>query len=149
MEAAVGILLEGDRLLMGRRPEHGLLGGLWEFPGGKLEDGETPERAVVREFREETGRRIRVLRRLGIVEHDYSHFHSTLHVFLLGARGTATSSTKEGRSWRWVPWKEVGSLALPGATRKMLPWVEREIGAPPRRAASGKRSRAPRRPQDA
>ncbi len=148
VEAAVGILLEGDRLLMGRRPEQGLLGGLWEFPGGKLEEGETPERAVVRELREETGRRTRVLRRLGVVEHDYSHFHSKLHVFLLESRGTTAPSTREGRSWRYVPWKEVGSLALPGATRKMLPWVESEMEALlPRRTPSGRRSRAPRRPR--
>lgn len=121
VEAAVGILLRDGRVLVGRRPVGGLLGGLWEFPGGKLEPRESARAAVVREFLEETGLVARVHRRLGTVEHDYSHFHAKLHVFLLSGNGEPRSP--DGRRLRWVRPAELSRLALPGATRKMLPWV--------------------------
>lgn len=140
VEAAVGILLEQGRVLMGRRPENGLLGGLWEFPGGKLRSGEAPESAVVRELREETGRHTRVVRRLGTVEHDYSHFHATLHVFLLAPAGGPSGGRGE-RAWSWIPRGQIGDLALPVATRKMLPWVDDARGPPPRALSRPSRKR--------
>jgi A/G-specific adenine glycosylase len=142
--AAVGVLAENGRVLVGRRPSGGLLPGLWEFPGGKIEEGETPADAVVREFREETGIDAEVERPLGIVEHDYSHFHATLHVFLLSAR--AGPRSRGERPFRWVGPLELSALALPGATRKMLPWVLPTLAARPRGSAprpAGGRGRRP------
>jgi A/G-specific adenine glycosylase len=75
------ILHDGDRVLIQHRPSKGLLGGLWEFPGGKIEAGETPEEALVREIREELGVTIQVGQRLGQYKHAYTHFKVTLTAF--------------------------------------------------------------------
>lgn len=159
--AAVGVLLRPPgRVLVGRRPEGGLLGGFWELPGGKLEPGESPAHAVLREFREETGRAPRIVRKLGVVEHQYSHFRVTLHVYeLRDAPGTAGAHPTGSRippPFRWVTGRELLRLPLPGATRKMLPWIlprlagaRRDLkGGPPpaRRASRGSGSRRGRSP---
>ncbi len=75
------VIWRDGRVLLARRPENGLLGGLWEFPGGKLESGETLESCLEREIREELGVRIRVGEPLGVFKHAYTHFKVTLHAF--------------------------------------------------------------------
>ena len=72
----------GDgRFLIGQRPLDGLLGGLWEFPGGKQEAGETLEEALAREIMEELGMVIKVGEFQTLVKHAYTHFRITLHAF--------------------------------------------------------------------
>lgn len=75
------IYREDGRFLITRRPFDGLLGGLWEFPGGKQEQGETLEEALVREIMEEVGVVIRPNHLLTTVKHAYTHFRITLHAF--------------------------------------------------------------------
>ncbi|MCH8328138.1 MAG: A/G-specific adenine glycosylase [Candidatus Marinimicrobia bacterium] len=80
-DVAVGLIWRGDQLLIGRRPEKGLLGGLWEFPGGKVEPGETAEEAVRREILEEVGLSVTVDAHIGSIEHGYTHFAITMQAF--------------------------------------------------------------------
>ncbi len=118
-QVAVGIVKRDGRLLIARRPSYGLLGGLWEFPGGKLEPGESPEAALHRELLEELGLRVRVEGALGPVDHAYSHFRVTLHPFL--CRFVAMDPTAgEGRDWKWVPPMELRNHPMPRANRKIL-----------------------------
>ncbi len=70
-----------DKVLIARRPENGLLGGLWEFPGGKLEPGEDLHACLKREIKEELGVLVRVGARVGVYKHAYTHFKVTLHAF--------------------------------------------------------------------
>ncbi len=79
--AAAAILSKGERVLIGRRPEGKLLGGLWEFPGGKQEEGESIEACLRREISEELDIEIKVGRCLGSFKHSYTHFKITLHAF--------------------------------------------------------------------
>ena len=72
---------DSERFLIGQRPLDGLLGGLWEFPGGKQEEGETLEEALVREIMEELGIMIEVGRFQTRIKHAYTHFRITLHAF--------------------------------------------------------------------
>jgi A/G-specific adenine glycosylase len=80
-QIAAGIVWRGDRLLIARRPAEGLLGGLWEFPGGKCRAGESLEEACVREVAEETGLKVRCEGPFLAIDHAYSHFRITLHLF--------------------------------------------------------------------
>ena len=134
------VVLEDSRgrWLVQRRPPKGLLGGLWEFPGGKLLRGESPPAAAARELLEETGGRARSLSPVGIVRHGYSHFTVELHVFRGRARTPlpATSPTR-----RWITPRGLRHLALPRATEKMLTILT----AAPDRASRGSGSRRGRR----
>lgn len=79
---AAGVLWRDDKVLIGRRPEGELLGGLWEFPGGTREGSETLEACLEREWQEELGVRVKARRPLGSFEHAYTHFRVTVHVFV-------------------------------------------------------------------
>jgi len=78
---AAAVIWQGQKVLLAQRPSNGLLGGMWEFPGGKQEDGEDLETALKREIQEELGVRIQVEQKLGIYKHAYTHFRVTLHAF--------------------------------------------------------------------
>ena len=76
------VIQQKGKVLLAKRPSKGLLGGMWEFPGGKVEPDESLKGCLRREIREELGVDIRVGRSFGIYEHAYSHFSITLHAFL-------------------------------------------------------------------
>ena len=113
-KVGVGLCFKDGRLLVSKRAPEGLLGGLWEFPGGKRERGETYERTVEREFLEEVGLKVDVGDRLVIVPHRYSHFAVELHAYLCRWR-----SGKE-RAGKWVKPERLGRLAFPTANRRIL-----------------------------
>ena len=79
VEVAIALVWKDGRLLLSRRPEDAHLGGLWEFPGGKLEPGETPERAAEREVLEELGVTCRARSRRAPIAHDYADRSVVLH----------------------------------------------------------------------
>ena len=116
VRGAVVAVERENRWLVQRRPESGLLGGLWEFPGGKIEPGESPVAAARRELLEETGVRSGPLRPVTVVRHAYSHFTVELHLF----RGRARSAPRAGGPRRWATLEEIAALPLPRATEKML-----------------------------
>jgi len=105
------------KILIDRRPEEGLLGGLWEFPGGKRKPGESLSKALEREIREELRIGFRNLGKIGTVDHAYSHFRITLHAYRLRKTG---GRVRSDRIWRWVRPGELDNYAFPGANRKLL-----------------------------
>ncbi len=123
VRAAVVVLRAGRRWLVQRRAPSGLLGGLWEFPGGKIDAGERPQDAAVRELREETGLRPRTLRPQGVVHHAYSHFTVELHVFG-GTLGGLRRRPPRPRQ-RWVTRSELLRLPIPKATEKVVRLLDR------------------------
>lgn len=142
LEIAIGACRRGGRVLVARRPERAMLGGLWEFPGGKIEPGESPEQALAREFREEVGLAIRVGERFALVSHRYTHLTVRLHAFLCEAvrRGPARALASE--EIRWVTLAGLQELPFPTANRKVITALEKAWRAPrsPRARASGPRS---------
>lgn len=76
------VMQRGEQVLIAQRPREGLLGGMWEFPGGKQEPGETLAACLEREIQEELGVKIAVGEELGVFKHAYTHFKVTLHAFV-------------------------------------------------------------------
>ena len=116
---AVGFIWRDNQLLISRRPSDGLLGGLWELPGGKQASDETLEDCLRREIAEELGIDVAVDRHLVTVEHGYSHFSVTLHAFECRwrsgePRALATSD------WAWVSYGQLRDYPLPRGTTKIL-----------------------------
>jgi A/G-specific adenine glycosylase len=118
-EVTAGIIWRDDRLLITRRPPKGLLGGLWEFPGGKLEPGENLEGCLKREIREELGIAIEVGALLTSVEHAYTHFRITLHAFECRYRGGRIRLIGID-DYRWILPGELDEFALPAADHKII-----------------------------
>lgn len=75
------VITREEQVLIARRPPYGLLGGLWEFPGGKLQDGEDLPSCLRREIMEELGAKIQVGEPFGVYQHGFTHFRITLHAF--------------------------------------------------------------------
>ena len=127
IQAAVGILTDGRRIFLQKRPPGGLMANLWEFPGGKLEEGETPRKALRRELLEELGICVRGERKVGVFRHSYTRFSVTLHVFLVRVKEASAlpdPETLAGRPAGWFSPREARSLPMPAANVKILArWV--------------------------
>ncbi len=136
-DIGAAIVWRGPRVLISRRPEEGLLGGLWEFPGGKTEPGESPGEAAVREVREEVGVEAEILGTADVVDHAYSHFRITLHLFHAGWRaGGPPLPPDEAKevlvSPRWVLPAELVRYAFPAANQRIIGRLARGESSLPR-----------------
>jgi len=110
-------------LFLVRRPSDGLLGGLWSFPSGRRDPGETLEDALRRSLREKLRVRAVIQREVGAVPHAYSHYRITLYGFLCE---TSRSGLPEGEGTGWLPGHGDGTFALPRADRKLVEFIQRE-----------------------
>lgn len=129
----VGILHHDDLFYIQLRPPEGLLGGLWEFPGGKQEPGERIEDTVTRELAEETGVAVTVGEALAPVRHAYTHFKVTLHPFLCAPVDPQTLRDLVPRAAveaRWVPLEALDAYAFPKANRRILEALEARARRP-------------------
>ncbi|MBK8189892.1 MAG: A/G-specific adenine glycosylase [Vampirovibrionales bacterium] len=118
-DIGAAVLWNGDRVLIQQRPRDGLLGGLWEFPGGKREGDETLAETVAREIREELALEIRVRDKLISVKHAYTHFRITLHAFdcdYLGGEPQARCA----EAWRWTAPEKLRQFAFPKANNRVI-----------------------------
>lgn len=115
----VGVVRQDDKLLIALRPEEGLLGGLWEFPGGKCRDDETLQSCVKREILEETGLTVHVGAEIARIKHAYSHFRITLHAFDCDYL-SGTPEPKASQRLLWVPLEEIEQYAFPKANKAIL-----------------------------
>jgi 8-oxo-dGTP diphosphatase len=110
-------LVDADgRVLIAQRPEGKQLAGLWEFPGGKIEPGETPEEAVVRELDEELGIETKAacLAPLTFASHSYGSFHLLMPLFVC-RRFWGTPMAKEHQTLKWVRPKQMRDYPMPEA----------------------------------
>jgi A/G-specific adenine glycosylase len=110
---------ESGQVLIDRRPQEGLLGGLWEFPGGKIEPGETVEDCIMREIREELGIVIAVGDRLTTIDHAYTHFRVTLNVFHC-RHISGEPQPLECDEIRWVNVDELEQFPFPKANVQII-----------------------------
>lgn len=106
-------------ILIQQRPKEGLLGGLWEFPGGKQEPNETLEETVHREISEELSIQLKLFNKVAEVKHAYSHFKITLHAYnALLISGTPKPTAAD--DWQWVHPEQLRDFAFPKANIKVI-----------------------------
>jgi A/G-specific adenine glycosylase len=119
IQVAIAIIEDGDKVFIQKRPSKGLMGGLWEFPGGKVEDNESVESALHREIQEEMGIELSKIREFKQIKHAYTRFKVDLHCYLATyERGTVKLTTAtEGK---WVKRSELKEYAFPAANVNLI-----------------------------
>ncbi len=119
---AVALVDADGRVLIARRPEGKTLAGLWEFPGGKLDPGERPEAALIRELDEELGIAVKeaCLAPLTFASHAYADFHLLMPLWVC-RRWDGTVSPREGQALRWVRAGKLRDYPMPPADEPLIP----------------------------
>ena len=125
IEVVAAIIRKGDKIFATERG-YGPWKDWWEFPGGKMEAGESPEEALVREIREELSADIAIDRFLSTIEWDYPEFHLTMHCFLCSLIGEALH-LNEHEAARWLGKEELDEVRWLPADVQLLPLIEKEL----------------------
>jgi A/G-specific adenine glycosylase len=125
-QIAAGVVLYKDKILITKRNPNGLLGGLWEFPGGKIETGESPQAACLRELKEETGLLTKIESYLTTVKHTYTHFKIEMFVYICTAN-TLKIQLNGPIDFRWISLEEIEKYPFPGANHKFFPKLKKAM----------------------
>ncbi len=122
--AACALIDADGRVLLAQRPEGKSLAGFWEFPGGKVEPGETPEETVIRELAEEVGivTQKACLAPLTFASHSYETFHLLMPLFVC-RRFTGSAVPREGQTLKWVRPRQMRDFPMPPADAPLIPFL--------------------------
>jgi len=120
--SAVALIDVDGRVLLAQRPVGKSMAGLWEFPGGKVEPGETPEHALIRELQEELGINTwsSCLAPLTFASHSYDDFHLLMPLFAC-RKWEGTAQGREGQTLKWVRATDLKSYPMPPADIPLIP----------------------------
>lgn len=123
--AACALVDADGRILLAQRPEGKSLAGLWEFPGGKVEPGETPEQTLVRELDEELGISTKeaCLAPLTFASHSYETFHLLMPLFIC-RRYEGIAQGREGQGLKWVRPMALRDYPMPPADEPLIPFLQ-------------------------
>jgi len=123
--AACALIDSDGRILLAQRPEGKSLAGLWEFPGGKVEPGETPEESLVRELHEELGitTKVACLAPLSFASHTYEKFHLLMPLYVC-RRYEGIPHGKEGQALKWVRPQALRDYPMPPADEPLIPILQ-------------------------
>lgn len=117
---AIGVVCKGDLVLITQRPPEGLLGGLWEFPAGKIDGKEEPRQACLRGIEMQTGLTVSIKDHLTRIQHAYSHFKITADIFI--CEYSAGSVALDGpRNYRWIRLDHIADYPFHKANHKFFP----------------------------
>ena len=125
VQVVAAVIFQGDTIYATQRG-YGPWRDYWEFPGGKIEPGETPEQALVREIREELDVGVTVLAPLAQVEYDYPDFHLSMQCFRCRI-DEGEPTLKEHEAARWLSRKDLYSLRWLPADLEILPEIEKQL----------------------
>ncbi len=126
---AVGVIFHDGRILITRRPLDGLLGGLWEFPGGRLKPGESPEQACRRTIKEKTNLEVSLDRFIARVHHAYTHFKITMDVYECHTQ-SGVISLDGPAEYRWISFDELSNFPLHAAVHRFMPQLKKLLKNP-------------------
>nr|WP_207621508.1 MULTISPECIES: 8-oxo-dGTP diphosphatase MutT [Chelativorans] len=125
MLVAACALIDADgRILLAQRPEGKSMAGLWEFPGGKVETGETPEETLIRELHEELGieTKVECLAPLTFASHSYETFHLLMPLYVC-RRFQGIPQSREGQALKWVRPRNLRDYPMPPADEPLIPFL--------------------------
>lgn len=125
VQVVAAVIFQGDTIYATQRG-YGPWRDYWEFPGGKIEPGETPEQALIREIREELDVGVTVLTPLAQVEYDYPDFHLSMQCFRCRI-DEGEPTLKEHEAARWLSRKDLYSLRWLPADLEILPEIEKQL----------------------
>jgi A/G-specific adenine glycosylase len=125
LEMSTALIMSGGKVFIQKRPPYGVWAALWEFPGGVLEDGETPEEAVVREVAEETEFTVSVGEKIGEFKHSYTTCRVTMHGYFCELAAPNVKPLKDAvlhaaTEGKWIAPEETAEYAFPAGHRKLL-----------------------------
>ncbi len=121
-----GVIRKGDQILITQRKPEGLLGGLWEFPSGKIQVKETAEQACVRAIREETNLLVEPIEYLTRVKHAYTHFKITMDVFHCHYR-SGEVLLNDAVDYRWITVDQIDQFPFPRSNHKFIPLLTQGV----------------------
>ena len=126
---AVALIDADDRVLIAQRPEGKALAGLWEFPGGKIDAGERPEAALIRELHEELGIAVKeaCLAPLTFASYAYPDFHLLMPLYVC-RRWEGFVQSREGQALKWVRARELRQYPMPPADEPLIPPLVELLG---------------------
>jgi len=125
IRVVAAIIIEGDKVFATQRG-YGEFKDGWEFPGGKIDDGETPEDALVREIREELDTEIKVRKLLDTVEYDYPKFHLSMDCFICKIK-SGNLVLKEHEAARWLTRETLNSVEWLPADLRLIEKIEKYL----------------------
>ncbi len=125
-QAVLAILIRKKKIYIQKRPPHGLFGGLWEFPGGKILEKETPEQALTRELQEQLGTRVKIVERRKMFRYSYTRFRVALFPFICqpAEKVFGEPAVKE---FQWVKLEDLEKFAFPAANWKIIKELVKEV----------------------
>jgi len=127
IEVSAAVLTRGGKVYIQQRPHGGLMGGLWEFPGGKRLPKETEEECLQREIREELGISVSIAKKLMTIRHSYTQFRVTLHVFWCPWQSGRIRAT-QCEQWKWVRYEDLNDYTFPAANARIVNTLMRNGG---------------------
>ena len=132
--AACALLDRDNRILLAQRPQGKPMAGLWEFPGGKVETGETPEASLIRELQEELGvtATLPCLAPLAFASHSYDDFHLLMPLYVCrryeGPAGLGSGYGRENQALKWVRPRDLQNYDMPVADIPLIPHLVDLLG---------------------
>ena len=127
IDVCAAVIRRGQCYLLATRAPHSHLSGRWEFPGGKIRPGETPEDCIRREIREELDLHVTATSRLGSLRHDYPERSVCLHFLACDPDATGTVTCREGQEAGWFTLQEMQRLDLAPADRRFAERLCRSV----------------------
>jgi A/G-specific adenine glycosylase len=123
-----GVLRHQGKIYIQKRLADDVWPNLWEFPGGRIEEGETPEQAIVREYQEETGFAIHDLEKICTIRHSFTKYRVTLHCYHCSLQSRKTEPVLHAaQEYRWAPPEELETFAFPAPHRRLIKRLAGEL----------------------